>query len=87
MTGGRSFQGRGGLGLNKRERGEGEGGETGGATQPVRGSYKSFKGTNLTVVEGNASVYRVYPVYSVTGPFARMPPQRSKLSLMKTTRE
>ena len=31
--------------------GRGEGGGTGGATQSVRGNYKSFKGTNLTVVE------------------------------------
>ena len=33
---------------------EGAGGErgTGGATQSVRGNYKSFKGTNLTVAEG-----------------------------------
>ena len=30
----------------------GGGGETGGTTQSLRGNYKSFKGTNLTVVEG-----------------------------------
>ena len=28
------------------------GGGTGGATQPVRGNYKFFKGINLTVLEG-----------------------------------
>ena len=39
-----------GVGLNKREPGGG-GRETGGATQSVRGNYKSFKGTNLTVAE------------------------------------
>ena len=33
--------------LNERERGKG-----GGTTQSVRGNYKSFKGTNLAVVEG-----------------------------------
>ena len=44
--GGRRFQGRWGLGLNKRERG----GRGGRATPFVRGNYKSFKGTNLTVV-------------------------------------
>ena len=44
----RSFQGRGGLNLNKRE----PGGGAGGATQSVRGNCKSFKGTNLTAVEG-----------------------------------
>ena len=38
-----------GLDLNKRERG---GRGTGGATQSVRGHYKSYKGTNLTVIEG-----------------------------------
>ena len=38
------------MGLNKRERG-GAGG-MGGATQSVRGNYKSFKGVNLTVLEG-----------------------------------
>ena len=27
-------------------------GGTGGATQSVRGNYKSFKGTNLSIVEG-----------------------------------
>ena len=42
------FLGRGGLGLNKRERGGG----TGGATQSVRGNYKSFKGINPTFLEG-----------------------------------
>ena len=41
--------GRGGLGLNKRERGTGGG--TGGATQFVRGNYKSFTRINLTVLE------------------------------------
>ena len=45
---GRSFQGRGGLGLTKRERGGG----TGGATQSVRENYKSFKEINGTVLEG-----------------------------------
>ena len=40
-----------GLGLSKRERGGGGRG-AGRATQSVRGNYKSFKGTNLTVVEG-----------------------------------
>ena len=39
----------GGMGLNKRKRG---GGGMGGATQNVRGNYKSFKGINLTVLEG-----------------------------------
>ena len=43
------FLGRGGMGLNKREGGEGG---MGGATQNVRGSYKSSKGTNLMVLEG-----------------------------------
>ena len=38
------------MGLNKRERG-GWGG-MGGATQSVRGNYKSFNGINLTVSEG-----------------------------------
>ena len=37
--------------MNKRERGGGEV-ETGGATESVRGNYKSFTGTNLTAVEG-----------------------------------
>ena len=36
------------MGLNKRERR----GETGGATQSVRGNYKSLNGINLTVLEG-----------------------------------
>ena len=53
MRGGRSFEGRGDLVLIKRERdwrGAGRGGgRTGG--QFVRGSYKSFKGINLTVLE------------------------------------
>ena len=31
---------------------EQEGGGTGGATQSVRGNYKTFQGTNLTIVEG-----------------------------------
>ena len=43
MRGGRSFEGRGGLGLIKRR------GGAGGAGQFVRGDYKSFKGINLTV--------------------------------------
>ena len=34
------------------QEGAGGGGGTGGATQSVCGNYKSFKGTNLTVVEG-----------------------------------
>ena len=38
------------MGLNKRERGGGEG--TGGAAQSVRGNSKSSKGINLTVSEG-----------------------------------
>ena len=38
------------MGLNKTERGGGGG--TGGATQYVRGNYKSFKGMNLTVLGG-----------------------------------
>ena len=46
MTGGWRFDGRGGLVLIKRKRGEG-----GGAAQFVRGNYKSFKGINLTVLE------------------------------------
>ena len=41
MRGGRSFYGRGGMGLNKKERG---GLGTGGATQSVHGNYKSFYG-------------------------------------------
>ena len=44
-----SFSRRGGLRLNRRERGKGGGG--GGATQSVDKNNKSFNGTNLTVVE------------------------------------
>ena len=41
------------MGLNKRERGRGAGGGGAGeATQFVRGNFKSFKGINLTVLEG-----------------------------------
>ena len=44
------FQGREGMGLNKREaRG---GGGISGLTQNVRGNYKLFKGINLTILEG-----------------------------------
>ena len=52
-----------GQGLNKRGgAGWGMGGGTG-ATQSVRGNYKFFKGTNLTVGCGrHASVYHVHPV-------------------------
>ena len=34
-------------------------GGTGGTTQSVRGNYKSFKGTNLTVVEGMHQLYHL----------------------------
>ena len=50
MRGGRSFEGCGGPVLIKRERGWRGGGGTGGASQFVRGNYKSFKGINLTVL-------------------------------------
>ena len=44
-------------------------GQQGDVSQPVRGNYKTrFRGRqNLTAVEGNASVYQVYPVSRVTG--------------------
>ena len=58
---GRSFQGRGGLGLIKRERGRGVGG-TGGAAQSVRRNYKSFNGINLTVVE---RMHQFRGIYSI----------------------
>ena len=41
------FKGRGGMGLNTRERDQGGTGE---ATQSVRGNYESFKGINLTLL-------------------------------------
>ena len=50
--------------MSKREQREGEGG-TGGATQSMCGNYKSFKGTNLTVVEGMHQ-FIVYILYSRT---------------------
>ena len=50
MREGRSFYKRGGLGLIERKRGGGRDG-TGGATQSVRGNYKSFNGMYLTVLE------------------------------------
>ena len=42
--------------------GWGGGGEDG-TTQSVRGNYKPFKGTYLTVVEGTHQVNRVYPAF------------------------
>ena len=55
MRGGRSVLARGG--------GEGE---TGGATQSVRGTSKSFKGTHMYGFGRNASVNHVYSVSRTT---------------------
>ena len=43
--------------------------QQGGVSQPVHGNYKSRFGgrQNLTAVEGNASVYQVYPASRITG--------------------
>ena len=51
MRGGRSFDGRGGLVLMKRDRGGEGGGSADGVAQSVRGNYISFKGINVTVLE------------------------------------
>ena len=44
-------------------------GQQGDVSQSVRGNYKTrfWGGKNLTAVEGNASVYHVYPVSRITG--------------------
>ena len=44
-------------------------GQQGDVSQSLRGNYKTRLGggQNLTVVEGNASVYQVYPVSRITG--------------------
>ena len=57
-----SFEGRGGLVLIKRGAGLEVGGRGGGRTggQFVRGSYKSFKGMNLTVIVWHAMTEFVY---------------------------
>ena len=56
------------MGLNKREwRG---GGGPGGATQYVRGNYKSFKGINLTVLEGMHQQFIMY-ILQVVQPVKR----------------
>ena len=54
------------MGLNKRERGGGDG--MGRATQSVRGNYNSFKGINLTALEGvHPFILYIYPVSRTTG--------------------
>ena len=44
-------------------------GQQGDVSQSMRGNYTTrFRGgQNLTAVEGNASVYQVYPVSRITG--------------------
>ena len=51
--------------MNKRDRGGGRG-----ATQYVRGNYKSFKGTNLTVVEGMHQFIMLYHLPGIVIIFA-----------------
>ena len=48
----------------EQEGAEGEKREPGGATQSVHGNYTSFKGTNLTVVEGMHQ-FVVYILYAI----------------------
>ena len=54
-----------GPGFEQEGAGGGRGEEMGGATQNVRGNYKSLKGTNLTVVEG-MNRFMMYPVNRTT---------------------
>ena len=69
MRGGRSFEGRGGLGLIESERDWRGGGKGGGGADGkfVRGSYKSFKGINLTVLRKKKKAGIVSKVYPYSG--------------------